>query len=197
MLTGRACDGYQSDWTFVRQRTSSKPSTSRPCQQTVENTKQTFDANSSSSTRRRPKNRQQVEPELLISEESLSLIRPHGRPCMTDIAEFVRNGYLPEILNTLTDSAHEEFRICGTWVDVLPQLPCLASDASVLSKATRALATLINSQRRSLSRTCDVESPQTYYDAIHTMRGYIAANSLSLELLPAIMCLTLVEVSDP
>ena len=115
---------------------------------------------------------------------------------MTDIAEFVRNGYLPEILNTLTDSAHEEFRICGTWVDVLPQLPCLASDASVLSKATRALATLINSQRRSLSRTCDVESPQTYYDAIYTMRGYIAANSLSLELLPAIMCLTLVEVSD-
>lgn len=116
---------------------------------------------------------------------------------MTDIAEFVRNGYLPEILNTLSDSAHEESRICGAWVDVLPQLPCLASDASVLSKATRALATLINSQRRCLPRTCDVESPQSYYDAIHTMRGHIAANGLSLELLPAIMCLTLVEVGDP
>jgi hypothetical protein len=197
VLTGRTCDGYQSDWTFVQQGTSGKSRTSRPCQQTVENSKQTLGANSSPYTRCRPQNLQQVGPELLIREESLSLIRPHGRPCMTNIAELVRNGYLPEILNTLSDSAHEESRICGAWVDVLPQLPCLASDVSVLSKATRALATLINSQRRSLPRTCDVESPQSYYDAIHTMRGHIAANGLSLELLPAIMCLTLVEVGDP
>ncbi|KOS40701.1 hypothetical protein ACN38_g8430 [Penicillium nordicum] len=197
VLTGRTCDGYQSDWTFVPQGTSGKQSTARPCQQKVANIKRTVDANSRSSTRRRPKSRQQVEPELLIREESLSLIRPHGRPCMTDVAEFVRNGYLPEILNTLSDSAHKESRICGAWVDVLPQLPCLASDASVLSKATLALATLINSQRRSLSRTCDVESPQSYYDAIHKMRGHIATNGLSLELLPAIMCLTLVELMLP
>ena len=136
-----------------------------------------------------------MEPEQLISEESLSLIRPHGRLRMTDMAEFVRNGYLPEILNTLSGSAQEESQICGAWVDVLPKLSCLASDASVLSKATRALATLIKSQR-TLSRTCDVESPRSYYDAIHTMRGNIAANGASLQLLPAIMCLTLVEVSD-
>lgn len=114
---------------------------------------------------------------------------------MTDMAEFVRTGYLPEILNTLSDSGQDESRICGAWVEVLPKLPYLASDTSVLSKATRALATLINSQR-SLSPTCDVESPRSYYDAIHTMRGDIAANGVSLELLPAIMCLTLVEVSD-
>ncbi|KAJ5962652.1 hypothetical protein N7501_007593 [Penicillium viridicatum] len=197
VLTGRTCDGYQSDWTFVPQGTSSKQSTSTPSQQKVANIKRTVDANSRSSTRRRPKDRQQVEPELLISEVSPLLIRSHGRPRMTDVAEFISNGYLPEILNTLSDSAHKESRICGAWVGVLPQLPCLASDASVLSKATLALATLINSRRRSLSRTCDVESPQSYYDAIHKMRGHIAMNGLSLELLPAIMCLTLVELMLP
>jgi hypothetical protein len=73
-------------------------------------------------------------------------------------------------------------------------LPCLTHDASVLSKATRALAILLASQKGNISRSCDVESPKNYHDAIHTLRGQIAANGLSFELMPAIMGLALAEV---
>lgn len=131
----------------------------------------------------------------MLRQEPRLVSLSQGPECMHTIAGIVRTGFLPEVLDALSGPTSQPYRICGEWVDVLPSLPCLASDTTVLSKSTRALATLIGSKRKSLSPSRDVESPQNYYDAIHTLRGQIASKGLSLELLPAIMCLTLVEVS--
>jgi hypothetical protein len=196
LLTGRTCDGYQSDWTFITQRAPRNTRRSTLNQNKSKHANQMVKRVLDSSNRSPSKSRQRVETEFIDRSASLSTFRPHGRPPTSDIARFVKNGYLPEIINTLGHHRHEEPQICGAWVEVLPMLPCLAYDASVLSKATRALATLIGSQRRNPLRKCDVDSPQSYHDALHTLRGQIAAKGLSFELMPAIMCLALVEVCN-
>jgi hypothetical protein len=82
-------------------------------------------------------------------------------------------------------------RICGSWVEVLYELPCLAHTDSLLSKSVTALAaavlTSVCISRQSIS--------EPYLLAIGALRRRLE-NGLGRteELIPAVMCLILVEV---
>jgi hypothetical protein len=88
-----------------------------------------------------------------------------------------------------------EPRICGSWVEVLSSLPSLNTPGLVLPRAVAALGASLLSQQIESNIICT----QTYDMALHTLRQSFGLNprSLSTEQIPAIMCLTLVEVLFP
>lgn len=80
-------------------------------------------------------------------------------------------------------------RICGAWVDVLSSLLRGSRNHGILWRATKALAETMTSPVEA--------SSQSYHDAISMVRKNLAVNNHSFELIPAIMCLTLIEVLNP
>lgn len=108
--------------------------------------------------------------------------------------ELITKSFVPqdERIIQMCNSDYMEPQICGSWVKVLSSLPCLNTPSLVLPRAVTALAASLLSQPSKSSMT----SSETYHAAIHTLRESFCVNrrSLSLEQIPAIMCLTLVEV---
>ena len=88
-------------------------------------------------------------------------------------------------------------RICGSWVEVLPDLLDSTGNEVVLA-ALHALASSIVSQRPGRGIT-SADGPHSYLTAIRIMRKELSNVDYSLdrELLASIMCLSLVEVSPP
>jgi hypothetical protein len=114
-----------------------------------------------------------------------------------NLTELITKSYVPQnegIIQTCK-SDYNEPRICGSWVEVLSSLPSLNTPSLVLPRAVAALGALLLSQPSETNITCS----QTYDMAIHTLRQSFGLNprSLSTEQIPAIMCLTLVEVLFP
>lgn len=85
-------------------------------------------------------------------------------------------------------------RICGSWVEALPDLIASTGDDVVLA-ATNALAASILS-RRPVDGTAGDDGATSYLKAIQIMRKQLgmANNHLDRELLASIMCLSLAEV---
>lgn len=82
-------------------------------------------------------------------------------------------------------------RICGTWVEDLSEIPCLAYRQSLISKAVAALAaavlTSVSISGQSFSGP--------YLVAIRSLRQTLQnGGAITHELIPAIMCLILVGV---
>lgn len=93
------------------------------------------------------------------------------------------------------DFSTKQPRICGAWVEVLPDLRSGGGTPDlVLSTAIEALATSILTQ--TLSPNSDnVESFQSYELALRSLRKSVVVDRrFDTELLASIMCLSLVEV---
>ena len=93
------------------------------------------------------------------------------------------------------DLSTKQPRICGAWVEVLPNLRSGgATPDLVLATAIEALATSILSQKLS-PNSDNVESFQSYELALRSLRKGVAVDRrCDSELLASIMCLSLVEV---
>lgn len=119
-------------------------------------------------------------------------------PSLHHLLTVIVESYLPESERDATAIAapgyrnsHQHPRICGAWVEVLYELPCLASANSLLSRAVTALATAV------LTSVCisrqSISGP--YLLAIRSLRKTLENGVGSAqELIPAVMCLILVEV---
>ena len=110
-----------------------------------------------------------------------------------NFTELITQSFVPQNKG-ITQTRNSDYmvpRICGSWVEVLSNLPCLNTPSLVLPRAVAALGASL-SQPSESNITCS----HTYDMAIHTLRQSFGLNprSLSTEQIPAIMCLTLVEV---
>lgn len=109
----------------------------------------------------------------------------------------VVRSYIPE--NELPfiwdNSDNSRSRICGFWVEVLPELTAQTHQDCILPSAMKALATSILASTPHQSPS-SLDSTKHYYAAIRALRIEIAArNPVShAEFAASIMCLSLTEV---
>lgn len=109
----------------------------------------------------------------------------------------VVRSYIPE--NELPfiwdNSDNSRSRICGFWVEVLPELTAQTHQNRILPSAMKALATSILASTPHQSPS-NVDSTQHYYAAIRALRIEIAARDPAshAEFAASIMCLSLTEV---
>lgn len=181
--SGHKCSGYQTDWKFVS-HTPIHTSTSGE-QHGQARTARKEDRETLSGA---------DQQEDLPSTGPMQLQHPLNQPSASNHTELITQSFVPGSgrITPMYDSDYMEPRICGSWVEVLSNLPCLTTKNSVLPNAVTALAASIPSQPRISNITC----LQTYHTAIRTLRESFCVNRLTLDIeqIPAIMCLTLVEV---
>ncbi|CAG8909831.1 unnamed protein product [Penicillium egyptiacum] len=184
VLSGHTCDGYRTEWKFISHTpmsssTSEQHNQARIVQKEGQETVLGADRQEDSPTGPIPL---QVYLNPLI---------------VCNFTELITKSYVPqnERVSQMCNSDYIEPRICGSWVEVLPSLPCLNTPSLVLPRAVTALATSLLSQ----PSKSDITRSQTYDVAIHTLRQSfgLKRRSLSIEQIPAIMCLTLVELMIP
>ncbi|EEA25481.1 hypothetical protein TMatcc_006295 [Talaromyces marneffei ATCC 18224] len=190
--SGRACDGYQTSWTFVDSSTSKSTLKQRKTGQV-----QHFQTSSSLGQ----DDAQETIQKGLSS--SLSLGRAQAsfhRPSRDDFITLVVRNYVPQ--DTVT-AVHNDFRtkqprICGAWVEVLPNLRNGGGTPDlVLAAAVEALATSILTQKLNPNQD-NVESFQSYEVALRSLRkSFVVNQRCDIELLASIMCLSLVELMMP
>jgi hypothetical protein len=135
---------------------------------------------------------------------SLNLAHAHvsqilHRPSQDDFIALVVRNYVPQGAAADTNNgliSINQPRICGAWVEVLPNLRSGGGSTSdlVLTAAVEALATSILTQKLNPNRD-NVESFQSYELALRSLRKGVAVDRrYDTELLASIMCLSLVEV---
>ncbi|KAL4863946.1 hypothetical protein BDV12DRAFT_20545 [Aspergillus spectabilis] len=174
MFSGRRCDGYSTEWTFIHD------------------------------TRSKPRKRGKEGKRPRMSQDNGHEIK--SLPCPTEVVmrsdDFVTlivRSYMPESeLEYISDSSDtSRSRICGSWVETLPELLQETSNCSVLYPAANALAMAIGSP--SSQTTGSVACTQTYSTAIQALqKGFLAPDSLCpAQLMASVMCLGLVEVMFP
>ncbi|KAL4876177.1 hypothetical protein BJY04DRAFT_223262 [Aspergillus karnatakaensis] len=174
-FSGRRCDGYSTDWTFV-QDARSKPGKKGKGEAPL-------------TTNQRPKSSDQT---LTPSDTKVTI-------SSGDFVALIVNSYMPtsELQHISDSSDTTRSRICGSWVETLPELLHGSSDSSVLYSAAKALALAITSptSRSSGSVACT----QSYSVAIQALRkGFLSPESLNpAELTASVMCLGLAEVMFP
>lgn len=129
-----------------------------------------------------------LKPEIPISYPHLN------QPDILQLSDLIVKGFVPRAERdmVLQKSDHSEPRICGSWVEVLSHLPSLRFPDSVLSTAVTALATSILSRLEVGNFNCS----GSYQAAVSLIRQRLDANrpGNDIELLSAVMCLTMVEV---
>lgn len=126
-----------------------------------------------------------------------SSVLPQQLPTQIDaiyISEYIVQNYVPKNGRAmqLCDSDLVEPRICGSWVEILLDLPCLGTSNSVLSRAVTALAVSMPSQLN----VAHVDRAYSYQTAVRRLRIELSVRGkrLPFELIPTVMCLTLLEV---
>jgi hypothetical protein len=112
------------------------------------------------------------------------------------LSGFIVQNYVPKSERAMLSYHSDcvEPRICGSWVEVLSTLPCLATGNPILPRAIKALAVSLLPRRDS----SQVDCLQNYQAAIHMLRQNFEVNdwAVKFELIPAIMCLILTEVTN-
>lgn len=182
-FSGLECGGYPVDWRFVAQGQEPNPEVSPgaqhdrpPCQ---------IQAKAQSS---RYSQEPKTSDNTLLSQTCLY------RPDAITLADVIVKEFVPKSERSILpyDSDHVEPRICGSWVEVLSDLPSLRIGNSVLSRAITALGVSILSRPNNVN----IECTRTYETAIHMLRQSLSVDesALKFDLLPAVMCLTMVEV---
>jgi hypothetical protein len=132
-----------------------------------------------------------------VNEDLARSVLPQQLPNRIDaiyISEYIVRNYVPktERAMQLGNSDLIEPRICGSWVEILLDLPCLGTSNSVLSRAVTALAVSMPSQLN----VAHVDRAYSYQTAVRRLRTELSVRNkkLPLELIPTVMCLTLLEV---
>jgi hypothetical protein len=119
------------------------------------------------------------------------------RPSQDDFIALVVQNYVPKDTATgiYNDFSTNQPRICGAWVEVLPNLRSAGGTPDlVLTAAVEALATSIKAQKLNPDRD-NVESFQSYEVALRSLRKSVVVDRrFDTEVLASIMCLSLVEV---
>lgn len=121
------------------------------------------------------------------------------RPSQDEFIALVVRSYVPQDTDIFINNDFRptnQPRICGAWVEVLPNLRSGAGRAPdlVLTAAVEALATSILTQKLNPNRD-NVESFQSYALALRSLRKSVGVDRrFDTELLASIMCLSLVEV---
>ncbi|KAJ5813161.1 hypothetical protein N7447_010184 [Penicillium robsamsonii] len=191
-LTGRKCPGYPVEWSFVEQ--------SRP---------ESFqDRGSQSKVQDRNLHARELSryaPPLRDQQPGPSNEFYLHRPTATHDLKFANligliiRSYVPdEEIRPSRNISHELApRICGSWVEVLPELNELTC-SDVVSTALTALGTSIMSQNLP-EDALSIDSARSYLAAIQTMQKALGAaeNHSDRELLVSIMCLSLAEIMFP
>ncbi|KAK6811307.1 hypothetical protein RU639_013162 [Aspergillus parasiticus] len=183
VLSGHKCDGYRTDWKFI----SHTPMISSISQQ----------HNQAALVRK------ESQETILRADQQDSPTGPiplqlYLNPLVVcNFMELITKSFVPQNdgIIQMCNSDYMEPQICGSWVKVLSSLPYLNTPTLVLPRAVTALAASLLSLRSKSNRTCS----ETYHSAIRTLRESFCMNcrSSSLEQIPAIMCLTLVELMIP
>ncbi|OBT77160.1 hypothetical protein VF21_05052 [Pseudogymnoascus sp. 05NY08] len=194
VLTGRECDGYNAEWTFVAQNTRFEKSSSRDLQKV--GVAATLPVS-------HPPVAHQSPPDALQHGGSLSpnYVPPsalgHALSDWDSLVGLVITSYIPE--NELPficdNSDNSRYRICGSWMEVLPELTAQIHQDSILRSAMKALATSILASTPHQSPS-NLDPTQHYYAAIRALRIGIAARDPAshAEVAASIMCLSLTEV---
>lgn len=121
----------------------------------------------------------------------------HAQLNWDNLIGLVVRSYIPE--NELPfiwdNSDNSRSRICGFWVEVLPNLAPQRRQDCILPSAMKALATSILASTPHQSPS-NLDSTQHYYAAIRALRIEIAARDPAshAEFAASIMCLSLTEV---
>lgn len=191
-LSGYTCDGYSTSWTFVQQGSfdqSRNGGKHHELEAPVQIKHRDSFPRSIKSISRSPA--VQFTPSL---PQEIST-----PPALHHLLTVIVESYLPESeRNTAAiavtpgqSHSHQHPRICGAWVEVLYELPCLASSNSLLSRAVTALAAAV------LTSVCISRQSifEPYLLAIRSLRKTLENGVGRVqELIPAVMCLILVEV---
>lgn len=114
------------------------------------------------------------------------------QPDTNEFTALVMQSFAPgsESITIVRDSDYHVPRVCGSWVEVLPNVP----GSTILPHAVKALASSIPS-RPNVS-CASVDCSQSYHIAVRTLRKSLSANGhrSCIELMSSIMCLAIVEV---
>lgn len=195
-LSGYTCDGYATSWTFIQQGSGS-------FDQNPNNGKHHEQLAAPVQIKRRDNSPRLIKviPESPVAHFTPSLQQEISfSPTIHHLLTVIVESYLPEsernpsTVAVATGHSRQHPRICGTWVEVLYELPCLAHTNSLLSKAVTALVaavlTSVCISRQSIS--------EPYLLAIRSLRKTLENGvGRTQELIPAVMCLILVEVCIP
>ncbi|KFZ09954.1 hypothetical protein V501_05397 [Pseudogymnoascus sp. VKM F-4519 (FW-2642)] len=201
ILTGRECDGYASEWTFVPQNTRFEKASSRELQR-VEAKSTPNDYERRLPATHPPEAHQStidaVQHGDLLSPSHVPLpALALDQPNWDNLIGLVITSYIPE--NELPficdNSDNSRYRICGSWMEVLPELTAQTHQDCILRPAMKALATSILAST-SHENPSHLDPTQHYYAAIRALRiGIVARDSAShAEFAASIMCLSLTEV---
>ncbi|KAL4781988.1 hypothetical protein BJX76DRAFT_333897 [Aspergillus varians] len=181
VFSKRRCEGYSTDWSFVHDSRSDSRSFSRSG---GIGTAQTQHSQSLDATDR-------------IVQAPLY---PARLPLGTDgLVDLIVGSYMPQGESHIPDSSDSKrSRICGSWVEALPDILSETANPSILQAAVRAFATAIHcsgSETTGLTLACT----EIYSAAIQGLqRGFLAIDAFSPEELTAsVMCLNLVEAMFP
>ncbi|KAL4912737.1 hypothetical protein BDW62DRAFT_214754 [Aspergillus aurantiobrunneus] len=186
LFTGRQCPGYPANWSFVHSRSETAQGRRTPSKiQHRSSHEISKDAPSSTNSASAISN--EVHPH--------QSIRAHNTNRAEQVDLVIRSYVPEEELQPCSVLLNETRpRICGSWVEVLPDL-IDSTGSDVVLASLDALATSIVSQRPAGGEP-RVDGTLSYLTAIQIMRKELgtATNSLDRELLASIMCLGLTEV---
>ncbi|PLB52007.1 hypothetical protein P170DRAFT_352165 [Aspergillus steynii IBT 23096] len=187
VLSGRFCDGYSTNWTFVSQDDGlpkAKEQHSKWVQQYSKSHLHSPD---------------DVMEHSQYANDSVSLL-PSLRPDNNDFMGLIIQNYIPGDQLMITDGITDDkgSRICGSWIEVLPVLENQSARDPVLPTAIKALAGSIGSQKQEANQSI-LSCSQPYQVAIRALRKSFARpdHTFRTDLIAAAMCLTLVELMLP
>ncbi|KAK2791436.1 hypothetical protein FQN52_004870 [Onygenales sp. PD_12] len=187
----RNCDGYQPEWRFISQNAGcSNPPKQKQNRGQVPTRNEAQGAllHTSSATSRISKTREQP------------LSSPVDQTNRDDLIALIVRAYVPEdeMPYMSNNSDNNQLRICGAWVEALPELSSQTEPDSILSVAIEALASsLADNNPREEGEV--LHYAQNYYRAIKALRKslYSTTYPSHSELAAAIMCLSLTALMFP
>lgn len=197
VLTGRRCDGYQSDWTFVLQNDHSSRSSSVPNQRDFQMV-MPQGKHENLAVSGFPRNRHQVTGAGVEASSLPGPVLNPTRPPWDDLLGLVVECYIPEdemtSVTDFTDSKRP--RICGSWLAVIPKILGKTDRDCVLRAAIRALATSILSQNPQMGGS-SLDRAESYDAAIQAVRKGLTVSGYAFHavFIAAIMCISLAEVN--
>ncbi|KAK5655383.1 hypothetical protein OQA88_5653 [Cercophora sp. LCS_1] len=190
---GLTCPGYTPPWTFVSQ----DPRTGRTARdKPLEPTSQPQRAEGLMLLRF-PSRPQQLA---LGDAAQATAVYQTLTPPLDDLIRFIVRSYVPETNHRRISLPQEvEPRVCGAWVEVLPELSATGRNVA-LSSAIKAFAGTLMSGVLNKHMTME-DARQNYTHALRCLRDELRvaspSSSLASETAAAIMCLLLAELFMP
>ncbi len=179
LFRGLECPGYPADWVFVPQSLdhSRKPRSSRV------------------GGRRREADRQHGGREEVLAESGVRAVALAAGASLPDLISIVIDNYVPEPDAQSSNTPVEPSpRICGSWVEVLPELVGNVTDTA-LASAIRAFAVTILSKGPKCSLPVS-DGLEAYNQALVSVNCALGSrySDFPVTIAAAVMCLLLAEM---